>query len=106
MRNAGYAFLRHLIDAVEGFDKLGWSIPSATKKGRNLAIAAGVVSKLRRKRPMCAEEFTYCGPDRFIRQDERWSARNRPRPTTTRKSQRRLSTVDAFLADLVDLLRR
>src|SRR6266849_1647853 len=56
-----YAFYGHLIDAVEGFDKLGgWAIPFRNEKGEELILPRPVVvSKLRRKRPLCAEEFTY-----------------------------------------------
>src|SRR5579863_9075463 len=56
-----YAFYGHLIDAVEGFDKLGgWAIPFRNEEGEELVLSRPVVvSKLRRKRPLCAEEFTY-----------------------------------------------
>src|SRR5438309_3405407 len=56
-----YAFYGHLIDAVEGFDKFGgWAIPFRNEKGEELVLPRPVVvSKLRRKRPLCAEEFTY-----------------------------------------------
>ena len=56
-----YAFFGHLIDAVEGFDKYGgWAIPFRDEKGEKLVLPRPVVvSKLRRKRPLCAEEFTY-----------------------------------------------
>src|SRR6266545_6816018 len=56
-----YAFYGHLIDAVEGFDKFrGWAIPFRDEKGEKLVLPRPVVvSKLRRKRPLCAEEFTY-----------------------------------------------
>src|SRR5947209_19178983 len=56
-----YAFYGHLIDAVEGFDKYGgWAIPFHDEKGEELVLKGPVViSKLRRKRPLCAEEFTY-----------------------------------------------
>src|SRR5271168_4869666 len=56
-----YAFFGHLIDAVEGFDKYGgWAIPFRDEKGEQLVLPRPVVvSKLRRKRPLCAEEFTY-----------------------------------------------
>ena len=48
-----YAFYGHLIDAVEGFDKLGgWSIPFRNEKGEEISQPRPVVvSKLRRKRP-------------------------------------------------------
>jgi 5-methyltetrahydropteroyltriglutamate--homocysteine methyltransferase len=56
-----YAFYGHLIDAVEGFDKLGgWAIPFHNEQGEKLVLSRPVVvSRLRRKRPLCAEEFTY-----------------------------------------------
>src|SRR5215472_2684773 len=56
-----YAFYGHLIDAVEGFDKFGgWAIPFRDEKGEELVLQRPVVvSRLRRKRHMCAEEFTY-----------------------------------------------
>src|ERR1700733_15671817 len=58
-----YAFYGHLIDAVEGFDKYGgWAIPFRDEKGEKLVLPRPVVvSKLRRKRPPCAERFTYVG---------------------------------------------
>src|SRR5215510_2757087 len=56
-----YAFYGHLIDAVEGFDKYGgWAIPFRDEAGEELVLQRPVVvSKLQRKRHMCAEEFTY-----------------------------------------------
>ena len=55
-----YAFYGHLIDAIEGFDKYGgWAIPFRDQKGEELVLKRPVVvSKLRRKRHLCAEEFT------------------------------------------------
>lgn len=103
-----YAFYGHLIDAVEGFDKLGgWAIPFRNEKGDELVLQRPVVvSKLRRKRPLCAEEFTY------IR------ARTKHRAKTTmisaqqaaayydkEKSATAYSTVEGYLSDLVDILR-
>src|SRR3984893_7525827 len=56
-----YAFYGHLIDAVEGFDKFGgWAIPFRNEKGQELGLRRpGVLSRVLRKRPLCAEEFTY-----------------------------------------------
>jgi 5-methyltetrahydropteroyltriglutamate--homocysteine methyltransferase len=56
-----YAFYGHLIDAVEGFDKYGgWAIPFRDEAGEELVLQRPVVvSKLRRKRHLCAEEFAY-----------------------------------------------
>ncbi len=54
-----YAFYGHLIDAVEGFDKLGgWSIPFRNEAGEEFSHPRPVVvSRMRRKRPMCAEVY-------------------------------------------------
>jgi 5-methyltetrahydropteroyltriglutamate--homocysteine methyltransferase len=103
-----YAFYGHLIDAVEGFDKLGgWAIPFRNEKGEELVLPRPVVvSKLRRKRPMCAEEFTY------VR-----ARTNHPAKTTmisaqqaaayydSKKSAGAYPKIDAYLTDIVDILR-
>src|ERR1700687_3890333 len=103
-----YAFYSHLIEAVEGFDKFGgWSIPFRNEKGEAFSHPRPViVSKMRRKRPMCAEELTYLR-----------AKTGHPSKTTlvraqqaaayydAKKSSGAYHTVDAYLADLVDLLR-
>jgi 5-methyltetrahydropteroyltriglutamate--homocysteine methyltransferase len=103
-----YAFYGHLIDAVEGFDKFGgWAIPFRNEKGEELVLPRPVVvSKLRRKRPLCAEEFTY------VR-----ARTNHPSKTTmisaqqaaayydSKKSAGAYPKIDAYLADIVDILR-
>jgi 5-methyltetrahydropteroyltriglutamate--homocysteine methyltransferase len=104
-----YAFYGHLIDAVEGFDKLGgWAIPFRDEAGEQLVLQRPVVvSRLRRKRHLCAEEFTYL----------RAQVNHRPTKTTLisaqqaaayydkEKSSAAYPTIDAYLADLVDILR-
>ncbi|HTR26743.1 MAG TPA: cobalamin-independent methionine synthase II family protein [Terriglobales bacterium] len=103
-----YAFFGHLIDAVEGFDKYGgWAIPFKDGKGGEMVLPRPVVvGKLRRKRPLCAEEFTYLR-----------ARTSRPAKTTivsaqqaaayfdNKKSAGAYSTIDAYLADIVDILR-
>ena len=103
-----YAFYGHLVDAVEGFDKFGgWSIPFRNEKGDAINHPRPVVvSRLRRKRPLCAEEFTYLR-----------ARTNHPSKTTlvsaqqaaayydSKKSNGAYATVDAYLTDLVDILR-
>lgn len=55
-----YAFFGHLIEAMEGFDKFGWSIPFRDEQGnKNIVRRPIAVEKLHWKRNMCAEEFTY-----------------------------------------------
>lgn len=103
-----YAFYGHLIDAVEGFDKYGgWAIPFRDEKGEELVLQRPVVvSKLRRKRHLCAEEFTWLR-----------ARTTRPAKTTLISAQQAAAyydadrssgayaTVDAYLADLVEILR-
>jgi 5-methyltetrahydropteroyltriglutamate--homocysteine methyltransferase len=66
-----YAFFGHLVEATEGFDKVGgWSIPFHDEKGEEIVQTRPVVvSKLRRKRHMCAEEFTYLRAHRSSLED-------------------------------------
>ncbi|NOT62548.1 MAG: cobalamin-independent methionine synthase II family protein [Acidobacteria bacterium] len=103
-----YAFYGHLVEAVEGYDKYGgWAIPFRDDAGEELVLQRPVVvSKLQRKRHMCAEEFT-------------WLRASTARPAKTTlvsaqqaaayydadKSKAAYATVDAYLADLVDILR-
>jgi len=103
-----YAFWGHLIDAVDGFDKHGgWSIPFRNEQGEEISQPRPVVvSRLRRKRPMCAEEFTYVrartdhpAKATFV------SAQQAAAYYDAKKSSAAYPTMDSFLADLVDLLR-
>ncbi len=56
-----YAFFGHLVEAFEGFDKFGgWAIPFRDDAGVEETIKRPVVvDKLRWRRHMAAEEFTY-----------------------------------------------
>ena len=103
-----YAFYGHLIDAVEGFDKYGgWAIPFRDEKGENLVLPRPVVvSKLRRKRPLCAEEFTYVrARTKRLAKTTMISAQQAAAYYDHSKSSAAYATVDAYLADLVDILR-
>jgi methionine synthase II (cobalamin-independent) len=103
-----YAFYGHLIDAVEGFDKYGgWAIPFRDEKGEQLVLPRPVVvSKLRRKRPLCAEEFTYLrARTRRPAKTTMVSAQQAAAYYDRNKSSPAYATVDAYLADLVDILR-
>ncbi len=103
-----YAFYGHLIDAVEGYDKYGgWAIPFRDETGEQLVLQRPVVvSKLQRKRHMCAEEFTYL---RAIAKTPAKvtlvSAQQAAAYYDAEKSKGAYATVDAYLADLVDILR-
>ncbi len=103
-----YAFYGHLIDAVEGFDKHGgWAIPFRDEKGEQVVLARPVVvSKLRRKRPLCAEEFTYVrARTKHPSKTTMISAQQAAAYYDRNKSSAAYTTVDAYLADLVDILR-
>jgi 5-methyltetrahydropteroyltriglutamate--homocysteine methyltransferase len=103
-----YAFYGHLIDSVEGFDKLGgWAIPFRDEEGHELVLQRPVVvSKLRKLRHLCSEEFTYLR-----------AKTNHPAKATVinaqqaaayydpQKSTGAYPTIDAYLADVVDILR-
>src|SRR5947199_3551902 len=56
-----YAFFGHLVEAFDGFDKEGgWAIPFRNEAGEELVYRRPVVvERLRWRRSMCAEEWTY-----------------------------------------------
>src|SRR5271170_592664 len=103
-----YAFYGHLIDAVEGFDKFGgWAIPFRNEKGEEVVQPRPVVvSKLRRKRPMCAEEFTYVrARTHHPAKTTMISAQQAAAYYDSKKSAGAYPKIDAYLADIVDILR-
>src|SRR5207247_3559877 len=103
-----YAFYGHLIDAVEGFDKFGgWSIPFRNEEGEELVLPRPVVvSRLRRKRPLCAEEFTYLrARTKHPAKTTMISAQQAAAYYDRNKSAGAYSKIEAYMADLVDILR-
>ena len=103
-----YAFFGHLIEAVEGFDKLGgWAIPFRNEKGEEMVLPRPVVvSKLRRRRPLCAEEFTYLrARTEHPSKTTIISAQQAAAYYDNTKSAGAYPTIDTYLADLVDILR-
>ena len=103
-----YAFFGHLVESTDGFDKTGgWSIPFRDEKGNEVVQTRPVVvSKLRRKRHMCAEEYTYLrARTDHPAKTTLLSAQQAAAYYDAKKSSGAYPTVDAFLADLVDLLR-
>lgn len=103
-----YAFYGHLIDSVEGFDRLGgWAIPFRNAQGEKLVLPRPVVvSRLRRKRPLCAEEFTYlrARTDR-VAKTTLISAQQAAAYYDSDKSRNAYPRIENYLADLVDILR-
>jgi 5-methyltetrahydropteroyltriglutamate--homocysteine methyltransferase len=103
-----YAFYGHMVDSIDGFDKLGgWSIPFRNEAGEEISQPRPVVvSRLRRKRHMCAEEFTYLrARTDHPSKTTLLSAQQAAAYYDSKKSSGAYATVDAYLADLVDLLR-
>lgn len=104
-----YAFFGHLVEALEGYDKLGgWAIPFHDDEGHQLVFQRPVVvEKLRWRHSMCAEEFTYIRartthPVKVTLVSTQQAAAY----YDPERSAGAYSTRDAYLADLVDLTRR
>ena len=104
-----YAFFGHLVDSLEGFDKLGgWAIPFRDERGEELVFKRPVVvEKLRWRRSMCAEEWTYLRA-RTSRPAKvtMVSAQQAAAYYDPRHSAGAYATRDAYLADVVDISRR
>ena len=104
-----YAFYGHLVEALEGFDKFGgWSITFRDGQGRDASLKRPVVvEKLRWRRQMSVEEFTYLR-ERTARPVKVTlvSAQQAAAYYDKEKSRAAYATRDAYLADLVDFTRR
>jgi 5-methyltetrahydropteroyltriglutamate--homocysteine methyltransferase len=104
-----YAFFGHLIDALEGFDKFGgWAIPFHDDHGGQLTLRRPVVvERLRWRRQMSVEEFTYLrGRTSRPVKVTLVSAQQAAAYYDPDKSRGAYATRDAYLADLVDFTRR
>jgi methionine synthase II (cobalamin-independent) len=104
-----YAFYGHLVEALEGFDKYGgWSVTFRDDQGHEAPLRRPVVvDKLRWRRQMSVEEFTYLR-GRTSRQVKVTlvSAQQAAAYYDPDKSRGAYATRDAYLADLVDFTRR
>lgn len=104
-----YAFFGHLVDALEGFSKYsGWSITFRDDEGHQAPLQRPVVvEKLRWKRQMAVEEFTYLrGRTTRPVKVTLVSAQQAAAYYDPDKSAGAYATRDAYLADLVDFTRR
>ncbi len=104
-----YAFFGHLIESLEGFDKFaGWAIPFHDEQGNQLTLRRPVVvDKLRWRRQMTVEEFTYLrGRTSRPVKVTLVSAQQAAAYYDKDKSTAAYATRDAYLADLVDFTRR
>jgi 5-methyltetrahydropteroyltriglutamate--homocysteine methyltransferase len=104
-----YAFFGHLVEALEGFDKFGgWSITFRDGQGHDASLRRPVVvEKLRWRRQMSVEEFTYLrGRTNRPIKITLVSAQQAAAYFDADKSRGAYATRDAYLADLVDFTRR
>jgi 5-methyltetrahydropteroyltriglutamate--homocysteine methyltransferase len=104
-----YAFFGHLAEALEGFDKYaGWSITFHDDEGHQANVQRPVVvSKLKWRRQMAVEEFTYLrGRTTVPAKVTLLSAQQAAAYYDPQKSKGAYATLDAYLADLVDFTRR
>ena len=103
-----YAFFGHLIDAIAGFDKFGgWAIPFRDEQGQELVFQRPVVvDRLQPRRHLCAEEFTYLrARTHHSAKVTLISAQQAAAYYDPEKSRGAYATIDAYLADVVDILR-
>ena len=103
-----YAFFGHLIDAVEGYDKFGgWAIPFHDDEGKEIVFQRPVVvSKLKRVRPMCEEEYVYLrAKTEHPAKVTLVSAQQAAAYYDAEKSKSAYSSIDGYLSDLVDILK-
>jgi 5-methyltetrahydropteroyltriglutamate--homocysteine methyltransferase len=105
-----YAFYGHLVEALEGFDKEGgWSITFRDADGHTAPALRRpvVVDKLRWRRQMSVEEFTWLrGRTRRPVKVTLLSAQQAAAYYDPDRSKGAYATRDAYLADLVDFTRR
>jgi len=103
-----FAFYGHLIDSVGGFERAGgWAIAFRDDAGGETRLERPVVvSRLRRRRHLCAEEFAYlrARTDR-VGKVTLPSAQQAAAYWDPEKSAGAYPSIDAYLADVVDLLR-
>jgi 5-methyltetrahydropteroyltriglutamate--homocysteine methyltransferase len=104
-----FAFYGHLVEAFDGFDKLGgWAIPFRDEAGEELVLQRPViVERMRWRRSMCAEEWTYLrARSRRPGKVTMLSAQQAAAYYDPVKSSGAYKSRDEYLADIVDLSRR
>jgi 5-methyltetrahydropteroyltriglutamate--homocysteine methyltransferase len=103
-----YAFYGHFVDAVEGFDKYGgWAIPFRDEQGGELVLRRPVVvARLKRRRHLCSEEFTYlrAKTDRPAKATL-INAQQAAAYYDPERSKSAYATLEPYLADVVGILR-
>lgn len=104
-----YAFFGHLIDATGGFDKHGgWAIPFRDEHGNEIVLSRPVVvDRLKPKRHLCAEEFSYLRARAagHATKSTIISAQQAAAYYDPERSKGAYPNIEAYLADVVDILR-
>jgi 5-methyltetrahydropteroyltriglutamate--homocysteine methyltransferase len=104
-----YAFYGHLIESFDGFDREGgWAIPFRDESGEELILRRPVVvERLRWRRSMCAEEWTFVrATAKHPAKVTMLSAQQAAAYYDPEKSHGAYASRDAYLADIVDISRR
>jgi 5-methyltetrahydropteroyltriglutamate--homocysteine methyltransferase len=104
-----YAFYGHLIESFDGFDREGgWAIPFRDESGDELILRRPVVvERLRWRRSMCAEEWTFLrATTKHMAKVTMLSAQQAAAYYDPEKSRGAYASRDAYLADVVDVSRR
>ena len=104
-----YAFFGHLIDSFDGFDKLGgWGIKFRDETGDEIQLPRPVVvDRLKWRRSMCAEEWTYLrARTSHPAKVTLLSAQQAAAYYDPERSRDAYPTRDAYLADVVDVTRQ
>lgn len=102
------AFYGHFLNSIDGFDLTGgWAIPFRDEQGNTVVQRRPVVvSRLRRKRHMCTEEFTYLrGRTTCCAKATLISVQQAAAFYDAEKSRNAYPSTEAYLADVVDLVR-
>lgn len=101
-----YAFFGHLIDSFDGFDKFGgWGIKFRDESGEEIQLRRPVVvDRLKWRRSMCAEEWTYLrARTSHPAKVTLLSAQQAAAYYDPERSRDGYPTRDAYLSDVVDV---
>jgi len=103
------AFTTHLMDAVEGYDRSGvWAITFRDEAGREIqSTRPVVVERLRWRHGMCSEEWVYLrARTSRAAKVSLVGAQQAAAYYDAERSRGAYATVEAYLADVVDITRR
>ena len=102
-------FQSHLLEAMEGFERDGvWAVTFRNERGDHVeSVRPVVVDRLRWRRGMCSEEWTYLrARTGHAAKVTVVGAQQAAAYYDRRRSSGAYPTIDAYLADVVDVTRR